>query len=99
MAVNEHLEATVRIQRDRGHRVVTEGPYRWVRHPAYVGALLGGLGAPCMLGSAWMLLPVALSAGLFVERTRREDALLQRELPGYREYAARTRSRLLPGIW
>jgi protein-S-isoprenylcysteine O-methyltransferase Ste14 len=99
MAVNEYLEPTVRIQTDRGHRVVTTGPYRYVRHPAYVGAMLGSLGAPFMLGSTWMFVPVAASVALFVGRTRLEDELLQRELPGYRAYAQRTRYRLLPGIW
>jgi len=99
MAVNEHFEATVRIQTDRGHRVVTAGPYRWVRHPGYVGALLGTLGAPLMLGSVWMLVPTAAGVVLFVVRTWLEDKTLQRKLPGYRDYAQRTRSRLLPWVW
>jgi protein-S-isoprenylcysteine O-methyltransferase Ste14 len=99
MAVNRHFEPTVRIQTDRDHRVVTAGPYRCVRHPGYVGALLGAVGAPLMLGSAWMLVPTAAAVLLFVVRTRLEDETLQRQLPGYREYAQRTRYRLLPGLW
>ena len=99
MAVNEHFEPTVRIQTDRGHRVVTAGPYRWVRHPGYVGALLGTVGAPLMLESAWMFVPTAAIVLLFVVRTGLEDETLQRHLPGYREYAQRTRYRLLPGVW
>jgi protein-S-isoprenylcysteine O-methyltransferase Ste14 len=70
-----------------------------VRHPGYAGALLGALGAPLVLGSAWMLVPTAAAALLFVVRTRLEDETLQRRLPGYREYAQRTRYRLLPGVW
>lgn len=99
MAVNEHFEPTVRIQSERGHRVVTAGPYRCVRHPGCAGALLGVLGAPLMLGSAWMLVPTAAVVALFAVRTRLEDGMLQRELTGYRAYAQRTRFRLLPGLW
>ncbi len=99
MAVNLYFEPTVRIQRERGHEVVTSGPYHFVRHPGYVGAILGALASPLFLGSAWMFVPVGGVVVLFVIRTALEDETLQRELPGYREYAHRTRYRLLPGVW
>ena len=99
MLVNEHFEQLVRIQTDRGHRVVSEGPYRLVRHPGYLAAIAGALATPLLLGSAWTFVPAGLVALLFVVRTRLEDATLQRELPGYAEYAARARFRLVPGVW
>ena len=99
MAANPHFESTVRIQRELGHVVVEHGPYRFVRHPGYLGFCIGSLGAPLMLQS-WpafavgSLLPIA-----FVVRTALEDRLLQRELPGYAAYARRVRYRLLPRVW
>ena len=99
MLVNEHFEQLVRIQTDRGHRVVSEGPYRLVRHPGYLAAIAGALATPLLLGSAWTFVPAGLVALLFVVRTRLEDETLQRELPGYEEYAARARFRLVPGVW
>jgi protein-S-isoprenylcysteine O-methyltransferase Ste14 len=99
MAVNEHFELLVRIQMDRGHRVVTSGPYRIVRHPGYLAAIVGALASPLILGSLWAFAPVVASALLFSVRTALEDRTLREELAGYEEYAARTRHRLLPGIW
>jgi protein-S-isoprenylcysteine O-methyltransferase Ste14 len=100
MAANTFFEKTVRIQHDRGHRVVSGGPYAVVRHPGYVGVILGfGLGAPLILRSLHALaLGGALIAWLVV-RTALEDGLLRRELEGYAEYAKRVRYRLFPGIW
>lgn len=99
LAVNPFAESTVRIQTDRGQTVVTAGPYRFVRHPMYVGAILMFLATPLILGSMWALWFAAAIAILFVVRTALEDRTLRRELGGYEEYAARTRYRLLPGIW
>jgi protein-S-isoprenylcysteine O-methyltransferase Ste14 len=99
MAVNRHLETTVRIQEDRAHVVVTTGPYRIVRHPFYVGMMLQLAAAPLVLGSAWAFVPAGAMALLLVTRTALEDRTLRRDLPGYEDYARRTRSRLLPGIW
>jgi len=96
---NAYLGRMVRIQEDRGHQVVTSGPYRYVRHPMYVGIILL---FPCMslfLGSWWGLAPASLIAVLMVMRTALEDRTLQAELPGYAEYAERVRFRLLPGVW
>jgi protein-S-isoprenylcysteine O-methyltransferase Ste14 len=99
MAVNEHFELLVRIQADRGHRVVSSGPYRIVRHPGYLAAIVGGLMAPLILGSLWAFAPVLACALLFTARTALEDRTLREELEGYQEYTRRTRHRLLPGIW
>jgi len=99
MLVNPHLEAGARIQEDRGHRVVSSGPYGLVRHPMYLGGLLLYLGVPLVLGSLWAMIPAALIGGLFVVRTSLEDRLLHRGLAGYAEYARRTRRRLIPGVW
>ena len=99
MAVNEHFELLVRIQTDRGHRVVSSGPYRIVRHPGYLAAIVGSLAAPLILGSLWAFAPVVAGALLFTARTALEDRTLRQELAGYPEYASRTRFRLLPGIW
>lgn len=99
LAVNPHAESTVRIQTDRGHTVITAGPYRFVRHPMYVGATLMYLSAPLVLGSLWALLVGAIIVALFVWRTSNEDRTLLAELAGYEQYAERTRYRLLPWIW
>jgi len=99
MAVNSYFSLVVRIQRDRGHTVVTGGPYRYVRHPGYVGGILFQLGTPFLLGTLWALIPAGLTALLLVVRTALEDRTLLNELEGYREYAQQTRCRLLPGMW
>jgi protein-S-isoprenylcysteine O-methyltransferase Ste14 len=97
MVVNTHAETTVRLQDEQ--RVVTSGPYRFVRHPMYLGTLIGLPGTALMLGSSWALLPMTLIVLLFVWRTAREDQALRQELAGYAGYSKTTRYRLLPGIW
>jgi protein-S-isoprenylcysteine O-methyltransferase Ste14 len=77
----------------------TTGPYRFVRHPGYLGFFLIILAQPLMLGSLWALVPAVFTAALFVVRTGREDDTLPTELSGYREYAQGVRYRLIPGIW
>ena len=99
MAVNRNLETTVRIQAERGHQVAASGPYRFVRHPMYVGMLLQLPAASLVLGSAWSLALAGVCAALMVVRTALEDRALRRDLPGYAEYATRTRYRLVPGVW
>jgi protein-S-isoprenylcysteine O-methyltransferase Ste14 len=96
---NAFFSQVVRIQTERGHTVVSSGPYRVVRHPAYIGMILVVLGAPIMLGSWWALIPGVISALLVIVRTKLEDQTLQAELPGYADYAQHTRYRLIPGIW
>ncbi len=99
MAVNPFFEPIVRIQQERGHHVISGGPYAFVRHPGYVGGALFMLSQPLLLGSRWGLLPAALAVIAMLGRTVMEDRVLQRELPGYAEYAARVRWRLVPGLW
>lgn len=99
MVVNDFYSRVVRIQRDRGQYVVTEGPYRYVRHPTYIGTIISWVCAALALGSWLALAPVVLIAATFTVRTALEDRALQEELAGYKEYAQRVRYRLLPGIW
>ncbi len=99
MAANAFFIATVRIQTDRQHSVVSSGPYRYVRHPGYAGAILLHLATPFMLNSLWAIIPSALTVLVLVVRTYVEDKTLQAELPGYKEYTERVRYRLLPGVW
>ena len=96
---NRFFSGVVRIQLDRGHQVVSSGPYRWMRHPGYAGALWSYWATPFFLDASWAILPAALITILLIVRTALEDHTLQEELPGYREYARRVRFRLLPGIW
>jgi len=96
---NPFFSLIVRIQTDRGHTVATGGPYRLVRHPAYLGAVLLGFSLGMLLGSWWAFLIGIVDSLLMVLRTCLEDRDLQRELPGYPEYARRVPYRLLPGIW
>jgi len=99
MYSNAYFSTVVRIQDDRGHQVCDTGPYRFVRHPGYVGAALQSLGTALLLGSPWALIPALLAVLSFALRTALEDRTLQDELAGYSDYAQRVRYRLLPGIW
>jgi protein-S-isoprenylcysteine O-methyltransferase Ste14 len=96
---NRFFSGMVRIQTDRGHQVVSSGPYRWMRHPGYAGALLTYLATPLFLDSRWAFLPTVFITILLVIRTALEDRVLQDELAGYRDYVRRVRYRLLPGVW
>lgn len=99
MITNAYFSTVVRIQSDRGQTVCRSGPYRFVRHPGYVGANLQSLSLPLLLGSVWGLIPGVMATGLMITRTSLEDRTLQTELPGYDEYAQQVRYRLIPGIW
>jgi protein-S-isoprenylcysteine O-methyltransferase Ste14 len=96
---NRFFSGVVRIQTDRDHHVVTTGPYRFVRHPGYAGALWTYLAMPVLLDSIWAFIPTVLLVGVLVLRTSLEDRTLQAELPGYKEFTEKTRYRLFPGIW
>lgn len=98
-AVNRFYTRYVRIQTDRGHHVISDGPYRVMRHPGYSGALLTTLAMPLVLGSLWAFVLTMVCGILLVVRTALEDRTLQAELPGYAAYAQQVRYRLLPGIW
>ncbi|MDX9956584.1 MAG: nitrous oxide-stimulated promoter family protein [Anaerolineae bacterium] len=97
--VNAYLSSRVRIQQDRGHTVVAEGPYRYVRHPMYVGMIFYNISVPLVLGSWWGLTVSGLMIVAVIARTAFEDKTLQRELPGYSEYSQRVQYRLFPGVW
>jgi protein-S-isoprenylcysteine O-methyltransferase Ste14 len=99
MVSNKHFETTVRIQEDRGHKTITSGPYRIVRHPGYTGIILVYAFTPTFLGSWWGLIPSVLLSIGFIIRTAMEDQTLLKELPDYPAYAKKVRYRLLLGIW
>ena len=99
MLENAYASNVVRIQEDRGHQVCTTGPYRFVRHPMYVGVILAIICIPLSLGSYYALILSVLMIFLFILRTALEDKTLQEELPGYKEYAQKVRYRLFPGLW
>lgn len=96
---NNYFSSVVRIQTDRGQTVCKHGPYRYVRHPGYVGGFLFTITVGLMLGSWWASIPQVIAGLMLIWRTAREDKTLQAELPGYAQYATETRFRLLPGIW
>ncbi len=99
MVTNAYFSTVVRVQAERGHTVCRSGPYRFVRHPGYLGAMLQSAGAPILLGSAAALAPGLAAVAAMAVRTALEDRLLCRELPGYAEYAGDVRSRLVPHLW
>jgi protein-S-isoprenylcysteine O-methyltransferase Ste14 len=99
MWTNTFLARVVKVDEDRGHEVITTGPYSWVRHPMYVGVILLTLVMPIALGSRWGLVAGVGMAAVMVGRTALEDRMLHEELAGYVEYARQTRFRLLPGVW
>ncbi|UCD58433.1 MAG: isoprenylcysteine carboxylmethyltransferase family protein, partial [Candidatus Hydrogenedentota bacterium] len=91
MSTNRFFSSRVRIQTDRGHEVVQEGPYRFVRHPGYVGAIPLTVSISLVLGSLWALIPATVIIVLLIIRTHLEDNTLQRELPGYADYVKKVR--------
>jgi protein-S-isoprenylcysteine O-methyltransferase Ste14 len=97
--VNPFFEPGVRIQTERGHRVIDTGPYAIVRHPGYVAASVMFAGFALSLGSWWALIPASVGSLVLVLRTVWEDRTLHVELPGYATYATRVRFRLIPGVW
>jgi protein-S-isoprenylcysteine O-methyltransferase Ste14 len=99
MVTNPWAESSVRIQTDRGQQVVGSGPYRFVRHPLYLGCMVLYSASAVIFGGFDALLVALILDGLIVLRTELEDRTLQRELSGYQQYAGITRWRLLPGIW
>jgi protein-S-isoprenylcysteine O-methyltransferase Ste14 len=96
---NRFFSPVVRIQAERGHELITTGPYAIVRHPGYAAALVVMLATAPALGSWWALLPALATAALFFRRIVIEDRFLHANLPGYPAYAQQVRYRLLPGVW
>lgn len=99
MRENSFAAPVVKVQAERGHHVVSTGPYALVRHPMYSGGVLFCIGAALLLGSWWGVLITPAFAVLFAIRTGIEERTLTADLPDYADYAARVRYRLFPGLW
>lgn len=99
MITNRFFSVVIRIQDDRGHRVVDSGPYSIVRHPGYAGMIIGVPLMAVALGSLWGLAFASAYAGLILRRVRMEDRFLHANLHGYGAYASRVTARLVPGVW
>jgi len=99
MVSNPFFSTSVRIQMDRDHIVATSGPYRFVRHPGYIGYCIAWIATALGLGSLWTIIPATFIVISIVIRTALEDRTLLQKLQGYREYADKVRYRLIPGIW
>ncbi len=99
MLENRYFSAVVRIQKDRKQTVVSTGPYRFVRHPSYIGGVVVFLCIPFILNSYWALIPAGVIIAGYLIRTAMEDRKLRAELEGYSDYARRVAWRWIPGIW
>ena len=99
MASNPFFSTLVRIQEDRGQIVAQQGPYRFVRHPGYVGYIVFTLATPMALSSLWGFIPAGIISVLLVLRTNFEDKMLLDELEGYDQFSNQTKYRLIPGVW
>lgn len=99
MISNKFFSTQVRLQTDRKHTVATGGPYRFVRHPGYVGYITMSFATPMALGTLWGLIFTGITGILLIIRTALEDNTLKRELAGYDEYAEKVKYRLIPFLW
>ena len=99
MVSNKFFSTLVRLQIDRQHTVATEGPYKYIRHPGYLGYMVFTLATPIALGAFWGLIFSFIICILLIVRTVLEDATLKKELPGYAEYAENVRYKLIPFLW
>ena len=99
MFVNIHFEPTVRIQKERGHKVISSVPYSIIRHPGYLAGILFAISIPLLIGSVFTFIPVCIYTLLIIIRTWLEDKTLQKELKGYTDYSRHVRYKLFPGIW
>jgi len=99
MYVNPFFSGTVRIQSDRDHQVVAQGPYRFIRHPGYLGAILFYFAEPFILRLPMLIVISGLLIFVTYLRTKKEDQVLQLELPGYIDFAKQTQFRLIPRWW
>ncbi|MGH9401510.1 MAG: methyltransferase family protein, partial [Terriglobia bacterium] len=87
------------IQTERGHKLVTRGPYRFVRHPGYLAMAVIMPATAIVFGSVFALIPALCYSTLILWRTWREDQFLTKELEGYAGYANHVRHWLIPGVW
>jgi protein-S-isoprenylcysteine O-methyltransferase Ste14 len=99
MITNAWFSTAARIQPERSQQVCRDGPYRFVRHPGYVGAVLQSVGSPLLLGSVVAIAPALVAITCMVVRTSLEDRMLHAGLPGYADYARDVRRRLMPLVW
>lgn len=99
MVANRHFEGTVRIQKERKHKVISSGPYKLVRHPGYFGMIINSFSLPFLFGSKFAFIPVVISLLILIVRTYKEDKTLQQELAGYTVFTKKTKYRLLPFVW
>jgi protein-S-isoprenylcysteine O-methyltransferase Ste14 len=99
LQANSFAAVTIGVQRDRGQRVISSGPYAIVRHPMYSFFLPLMIGTPLLLGSLWGLLGIMFFVPLLAARIAGEEFVLLEGLPGYDEYVAKVRFRLVPGVW
>ena len=99
MLHNPFFEGTVRIQKDKNHKVIDSGPYGIIRHPGYLGMFLGSLPIPFAFGSILSFIPVSIMVILVITRTYLEDETLSKELKGYKNYCRKVKYRLIPFIW
>ncbi|RPH32140.1 MAG: isoprenylcysteine carboxylmethyltransferase family protein [Bacteroidales bacterium] len=99
MLHNPFFEGTIRIQKEKNHNVINTGPYKIVRHPGYLGMLIGSISLPLALGSILAFIPLVIMIILIFIRTYYEDTTLQKELTGYSEYCKEVKYRLIPFIW
>ncbi len=99
MVANRFFSTLVRLQIDRQHTVATGGPYKYVRHPGYLGYITFTLATPVALGTFWGLIFSGITCILLIVRTALEDATLKKELPGYAEYTENVKYKLIPYLW
>ena len=99
MRENAYASAVVKIDAGRGHKVISTGPYAWVRHPMYAGAIFYFLGTALLLGSWYAFVFGLVLIAVIAFRAVREERMLAAELPGYADYARRVKYRLVPGVW
>lgn len=99
MVSNKFFSTMVRIQDDRDHKVATKGPYKYVRHPGYVGFIIMCVATPVSLGSLYALTMAILVGIIFIIRTKLEDKTLTAELSGYKEYSKQVKYKLIPFLW
>lgn len=99
MAANRFFSSVTRLQPERGHHPITHGPYRFVRHPGYLGMIIGYGTTGVALGSWFSVLPGLLGTLLVIRRTALEDRFLLESLDGYASYASKVRYRLVPALW
>jgi len=99
MVSNPYFSTAVCIQHDRNHSVSKGGPYKYIRHPGYLGMIIYYIATPLFLGSLWSFIPAFLTSILFIIRTALEDNTLKNKLDGYANYALKVRYRIIPGIW